>query len=49
MTLEANKAVLRRYKVDILNSRDINALNEWSRRTIWITPRSLVKHRALRA
>lgn len=28
MTLEANKALLRRYKVDILNSRDIEALHE---------------------
>jgi steroid delta-isomerase-like uncharacterized protein len=27
-TLDANKALLRRYKVDILNSRDIDALDE---------------------
>jgi steroid delta-isomerase-like uncharacterized protein len=28
MSTEANKAILRRYKVDILNSRDIDALDE---------------------
>jgi len=28
MTIEANKTVLRRYKVDILNSRDVDALDE---------------------
>lgn len=28
MTIEANKAIVRRYKVDILNSRDIDALDE---------------------
>jgi steroid delta-isomerase-like uncharacterized protein len=28
MTVEENKAILRRYKVDILNSRDIDALDE---------------------
>lgn len=28
MSIEANKALLRRYKVDILNSRDLDALEE---------------------
>jgi steroid delta-isomerase-like uncharacterized protein len=28
MTVEENKAILRRYKVDILNSREIDALDE---------------------
>jgi steroid delta-isomerase-like uncharacterized protein len=28
MTTEANKAIVRRYKVDILNSRDIDALDD---------------------
>jgi steroid delta-isomerase-like uncharacterized protein len=28
MTIEANKAIVRRYKVDILNSRDLEALDQ---------------------
>lgn len=28
MTVEGNKAIVRRYKIDILNSRDLDALDE---------------------